>query len=161
MEPVKRKNPAAVRESEERSPAKTKEDAGEEGGDRGKAVEAGSRTRRRAHHLEEEQSRGKGRERTLLEDEVRRKRRSRRKQSPSRRRRQGPHLDEGIRRGAEAGRTTAGPIYSERTRPRSFRDHPEWDPNIPFTNRGRKKRIAQEDRRAAKGKAKGSAWRKL
>eukprot|EP00438_Fugacium_kawagutii_P006880 Skav204949 [mRNA] locus=scaffold3104:7120:25458:+ [translate_table: standard] len=52
-----------------------------------------------------------------------------------------------------------GPILSERNRPRSFRDHPDWDPSKPFKNRGRGKRIDQEKRREAKGRGKGSAWK--
>lgn len=54
-----------------------------------------------------------------------------------------------------------GPIHAPANRPKTFRDHPNWDPAIKFTNKGRAKRLEQEKRREAKGHGKGSAWRGL
>lgn len=54
-----------------------------------------------------------------------------------------------------------GPIFARGNQPRTFRDHPEWDPSIKYTNKGKQKRQNQEARREKKGKGKGSAWRGL
>lgn len=65
------------------------------------------------------------------------------------------------RRPPRQGRDWRGPIYTVANRPRSFRDHPGWDPNIKYTNKGRQKWANQEARREQKGRGKGSAWQGL